>query len=335
MRSLIVAVILALVSAAATAAELEVAFFNVESDHSERRTIGNQIARYYRDHQIDLWAFAEIWDQDWEREFIDEISKAHDRATRQDIEFRGVLGETGGDNRLLVVYSPAKLEVVRSEELSGLAIRRSNPSPLMVHFRLRGGPEFLLVVARLDRYREEVREQAAEGLNRWASSQTLPVLAVGTFGFGWATKDDGATREPAYDELVAGDVFSWVRPGKVVATECGPSETVEDFVFVAGQARDWPVKTRVLSPAPNYCPDSDLTSSHRPLLAQIVYQDANAVLPVVAATPSTLPVGLPTAEDQLDPATREEILRRIAVIEAELDALKALLGVEDVLEAAR
>ena len=92
-----------------------------------------------------------------------------------------------------------------------------------------------------------------------------------------------------------------------VATECGPSETVEDFVFVAGQARDWPVKTRVLSPAPNYCPDSDLTSSHRPLLAQIVYQDANAVLPVVAATPSTLPVGLQI----LGPAFGEEMVLRV------------------------
>jgi hypothetical protein len=328
MRSLVLASLAVLFSGLASAAELNVAFFNVESDHSERRTIGSQITRYYRDFQIDLWAFAEVWDEDWRREFVDDISKAHDRVTREDIEFRTVFGETGGDNRLLVVYNPAKLEVVASQELAGLDIRRSNPAPLAIHFRLRGGPEFMLLVARLDRYREEAREQAAEGLNRWVTQQTLPVVVGGTFGFGWSTKDNGASREAGFDKLIGGDVLTWVRPSRVVATECGPARNVDDFIFVGGPARDWPIKTRVLSDAPNYCPDSDLTSSHRPLLARITYEDANAVLPVVAASPSTLPAGLPSADKQLDPATREEILRRIALIEAELAALKELLGVE-------
>jgi hypothetical protein len=328
MRSLFLASLTVLFSGLASAAELNVAFFNVESDHSERRTIGAQITRYYRDFQIDLWAFAEVWDDDWRREFVDDISKAHDRATREGIEFRTVFGETGGDNRLLVVYNPARLEVVASQELAGLDIRRSNPAPLAIHFRLRGGPEFMFLVARLDRYREEAREQAAEGLNRWVTQQTLPVVVGGTFGFGWSTKDNGASREAGFDKLVGGDVLTWVRPSRVVATECGPARNVDDFIFVGGPARDWPIKTRVLSDAPNYCPDSDLTSSHRPLLARITYEDANAVLPVVAASPSTLPAGLPSADKQLDPATREEILRRIALIEAELAALKELLGVE-------
>ncbi len=335
MRSLFLASVAVLFSGFASAAELDVAFYNVESDHSDRRTIGAQIARYYRDHEVDLWAFAEVWDDDWRREFVDEISTAHDRATREDIEFETVFGATGGDNRLLVVYNPAKLQVVRSEELSGLDIRRSNPAPLAVHFRLRGGPEFMLLVSRFDRYREDDREQAAEGLNRWVGEQTLPVLAVGTFAFGWSTKDDGATREPGFDKLTAGEVLSWVRPSRIVATECGPKRNVEDFIFAGGAARDWPIKVRTLSDAPSYCPDSDSTSSHRPLLARISYQDSNAVLPQVEATPSTLPVGLPSAEKQLDPATREEILRRIAIIEAELEALKTLLGVEPVAELAR
>ncbi len=335
MRSLFIASVAVLFSGLASAAELNVALFNVESDHSERRTIGDQIARYYRDYAIDLWAFAEVWDEDWSREFVDDISKAHDRATREDIEFETVFGETGGDNRLLIVYNPAKLEVLASQELAGLDIRRSNPAPLAVHFRLRGGPEFMFVVTRFDRYREEAREQAAEGLNRWVAQQTLPVLAVGTFGFGWSTKDDGASREPGFDKLIAGGALTWVRPSRIVPTECGPERNVEDFILVGGPARDWPIKVRVLSDAPNYCPDSDLTSSHRPLLARIGYEDADAVLPVVEATPSTLPAGIPSAEKQLDPATREEILRRIAVIEAELEALKSLLGVEPVREPAR
>ncbi len=335
MRSVFIALVIIVLAGPAAAAELQVALFNVESDHSERRTIGAQIARYYRDHEIDLWAFTEVWDEDWENEFLGDIAKAYDRATGDDIAFRSVFGESGGDNRLLVIYNPAKLEVVATNELAGLDIRRSNPAPLAVHFRLRGGPEFMLLVARLDRYREEARAQAAAGINRWAAEQSLPILAMGTFGFGWSTRDDGATREPAFDQMIANDVLRWAQPEKIVATECGPGKTVEDFIFVGGSARDWPMRTRVLSTAPNYCPDSDLTSSHRPLLTQFTYEDENAVMPVVAATPSTLPQGMPTATEQLDPATREEILRRIAVIEAELDALKSLLGVEELIDPVR
>jgi len=77
------------------AAELSMVLFNVESDHSERRTLGDQVARYYRDHRVDVWGFAEVWDEDWVRQFTrDDPGRAqqareYGRATERAFAFGG------------------------------------------------------------------------------------------------------------------------------------------------------------------------------------------------------------------------------------------------------
>lgn len=99
--------------------------------------------------------------------------------------------------------------------------------------------ELLFMVNHLYRSKATKRHEQATGLNDWAKTQTLPVIAVGDYNFDWSIPTGDTNHDKGYDNMVINGVFTWVRPETLVKTHCSHHNGVLDFVFVSGDAQSW------------------------------------------------------------------------------------------------
>lgn len=295
-------VLLALgISMPAWAQTLTVAGFNVESGAANANVIAEQIGPL---DGIDLWGFSEV------------KNSTDARALRQGAEdgesgtFESVLGTTGGQDRLLIVYNASRLELVGSGELHDLNIGGSVRAPLWARFRLKpSGPEFIFMVNHLYRGNTAGRHAQAQGLRTWAQSQAVPVIATGDYNFDWHFQTGDTNHDRGYDLMTEGGFFRWVRPpAPLVPTNCSGHGSVLDFVFVSGEAQSWQAESEILFPEDSYCPDTPSTSDHRPVLARF---------------------DLAREEPPPAPSGKEAVMRKIEALERELSKLRALVEALD------
>lgn len=255
---------------------LTVVSFNLQSGHANPDYLAREAVAAVP--EADLWGLSEVADASW----LERFDRAAEGAGGG--RFETILGTTGGDDRLGVVYGD-RLELVGTSELSEINAYGRVRAPLVARFRVRfdgqasagrgsdsegaNSEEFLFLVNHLYRSDREARHQQARLLNQWARSQTLPVVAVGDYNFDWDAPSNGQRRDRGYDFLTEGGVFVWVRPAAIVPTHCSDRyQSVLDFVFVAGTARDWSARSEILFPEASYCPDDRRQSDHRPVLAR-------------------------------------------------------------------
>jgi hypothetical protein len=282
----------------AAAQTLTVAGFNVESGAANPRVIAEQIGPL---RGIDLWGFSEVRNADEGRLLAAGASDGEDGT------FESILGSTGGQDRLLIVYNSARLDLVQKGEINELNIGGNVRAPLWAQFRLKpSGLELIFMVNHLYRGSTAGRHAQAQGLNDWARTRTVPVIATGDYNFDWHFQTGDTTHDRGFDLMTAGDVFRWVRPpAPLTPTNCSSHKSVLDFVFVAGAAQDWQGSGEILFPESSYCPDTASTSDHRPVLARFE-------------------VGREPVPEDLT-AQKQEILRKIQALEQELAALKTLV----------
>ncbi len=285
----------------AFAQSLTVAGFNVESGAANPRVIAEQIGPL---RDIDLWGFSEVKDAGEGRLLAAGASDGESGT------FESILGSTGGQDRLLIVYNNDRLDLVQSGEISELNIGGNVRAPLWAQFRLKpSGPEFIFMVNHLYRGNTAGRHAQAQGLNDWARARTVPVIATGDYNFDWHFQTGDTNHDRGFDLMTAGGAFQWVRPpAPLIPTNCSSHKSVLDFVFVAGAARDWQGKAEILFPESSYCPDTASTSDHRPVLARFKVGEGEG------------------GEESDDFAARkQEILQKIQTLEQELATLKALV----------
>lgn len=282
----------------ASAQTLTIAGFNVESGAASPQVIANQIGPL---QDIDLWGFSEV------RNANDGLILAQGAADGESGNFESILGSTGGEDRLLIVYNSDRLELIESGEINELNLGGNVRAPLWARFQVEpSGPELIFMVNHLYRSNNERRHAQARGLNEWARSQTLPVIATGDYNFDWHFQTGDTNHDNGYDLMTADGVFTWVRPpAPLVPTNCSSHKSVLDFFFVSGPAQQWQAESEILFPQSSYCPDSSTTSDHRPVLARF---ELDTVI-----------------DDGGGNAAKEEILRKIQALEQELAALKALV----------
>ncbi len=276
---------------AANAQQLTVASFNVESGEATTSRLRQDIRRV---PASDVWGFSEVLNDSWGAAFETELSSTGTNYDR-------ILGTTGGDDRLLIVYNAARLERIRHFEL--LDIGTGGRAPLVAHLRFRdGGQEFLFMVNHLNRGNAARRHEQATLLNNWAMTQPLPVIAVGDYNFDWNLPNGDANHDLGYDNLTRGDVFRWVRPATLIKTQCDPNfNSVLDFVFVTGAAKAWPATSVIQFPETSYCQDDNQRSDHRAV---------HAAFTLAAARPDDF---------------RARLLERIEALERELRELKRMV----------
>lgn len=287
--------VVVLVPQASLGQDLTVASFNVESGDAEPPTLTEHLRRI---PGTDIWGFSEVKDASWARAFDTAL-------TAPGNEYETILGTTGGDDRLLIVFNSSKLERLGSQELMAINIGGTGRAPLVGHFRRRaGGEEFLFVVNHLFRGNATARRQQATALNTWAAGQTLPIVAVGDYNFDWNLPDGDADHDVGFDNMVANSVFRWVRPSTLIKTQCDPQfNSVLDFVFVADGAKTWSGEAEILFPETSYCQDDTRRSDHRPVRAEFAFA---GVEPIETNTDIIL-------------------LQRIEAIERQLEELKRLI----------
>ena len=259
MRSAFIAALTALalaVTMTVQAEQLRVIGFNVEGGWKSDAYIETITRQVEALSPAGLWGFSEVTAQGWPRRLKNAAGPRSDM----------VLGSTSED-RLLAVFNTDKLTLVKSFELKHLQFGKHARPPLVLHLRFKAtGTEFLFVVNHLHRRAKDKRSQQARGLNIWAASQTLPIIAVGDYNFDWNIPPAPAYRDRGYDLMTADDVFAWVRPDVLIKTHCDEKyNSVLDFVFVANAAKNWPRESRIL----DGCPDTASTSDHRPVELKI------------------------------------------------------------------
>jgi len=285
----------------ANANELKVASFNVESGGAVPAVIARKHIAPLQD--IDIWGFSEVQDETW----LPDLEQGTEEGENAD--FQTILGSTGGGDRLAIVYNSNLLEEVKHYELDDINIQGRVRSPLVGQFRFKPtGEEFLFVVNHLYRSSASSRHEQARRLNGWGRSQGLPVIAVGDYNFDWDVVS--GVHDTGWDLITADDVFTWVKPQKLVATICSNRyNSVLDFVFVSGEAKNWPASSVILygDPSDAYCPDDQTTSDHRPILA--TFSLAESIEPIE-----------PTPPNQ-----QQVLLEQIELLERELGKLKTLV----------
>jgi hypothetical protein len=300
LRRFILLPLLALAAAGqAFAADLTVAGFNVESGAANARVIAEQIGPL---RDIDLWGFSEVKNAS-EARILAEGAEDGESGT-----FESILGTTGGEDRLLIVYNSDLLDLIQTGEIQELNIGGNVRAPLWAQFRVKpSGPEFIFIVNHLYRSNTAGRHAQAQGLNDWARTRTLPVIATGDYNFDWHFQTGDTNHDRGFDLMTAGNVFEWVRPGTLLPTNCSFHQSVLDFVFVSGAAQSWESEGEILFDHPTYCPDTASTSDHRPVLARFELDEVDD-------------------QGQGDFARKkQEILQKIQELEQELGALRALV----------
>jgi endonuclease/exonuclease/phosphatase family metal-dependent hydrolase len=248
---------------------LTVITWNVESGEADPATIAEQMLDY---EDVDLWGLTEV-----ESANDAELFEAAAEAAR-DAEFGAILSESGGEDKLLILYNEERFELIDVEEIHDMNPGRRVRSPIIALLIDRETEqELAFMVNHLKSGNSSsslrIRHEQAGLLNEWgefAADLELPVIAVGDYNFYYDV--DGSSYDRGLDILEDDDVFDWVEPVELIRTQCTVDgndcrfNSVVDFIFVAGPAQEWDVISEVVVVEGDF-PDDDLTSDHRPVIA--------------------------------------------------------------------
>lgn len=281
---------------------INVIAWNIESGDSDASIIASRIEDM---NGIDIWGLSEV-----EGEHI--IAKLEAAAEDgEGADFESILGTTGAQDRLLIIYNADRFALEEEFELDETNIGGRVRAALVAHLRdLETGAHFFFMVNHLYRSRAERRHQQSRILNEWADQQTIPVIAVGDYNYDWEVEDGDADHDQGYDLLTAGGIFTWVRPERLVRTQCTARgngckfNSVLDFVFLANSPGTWQASSEIIV-TPGDFPDDRSTSDHRPVQGTIKISESSNL-----------------DQDELMDAIRARIHR----LEQELDALKSLVN---------
>ena len=233
--------------------------WNVESEGSEPATIVRELTDL---GQYDVITLTEV------------LPKAsRDFCTAFGEDYNYIMGETGRNDRMMVIYNKQALKYVRKFELDDINYKSRYRSPLVVHFKdMLTGKELLVMVNHLARGSAETRQIQAEKLVKWARDETMPIVALGDYNFDY----DFKTRKgnESFRLFMKDNVFEWVEPVELIDTNWydNPEQpdgkddypgSMLDFGFVAGSAKDWTTSCKVIVRDGDF-PDNEKTSDHRP-----------------------------------------------------------------------
>lgn len=185
-----------------------------------------------------------------------------------------VRGTTGNSDSLLLIYDKTKFELVESAEIreaGGVLLNNGrHRAPLYVRLEECFQKQPLIVILNhLARDDAEFRQQQAGAVREWARNKSTPMVAIGdcNFDYDFSTQKGNA----GFDEFIRDGVWKWIEPVRMIDTNWSGDNGVDrypdsmlDFNFVAGAAKQWNAKCRVIVRHGDF-PDDDKTSDHRPV----------------------------------------------------------------------
>lgn len=246
-------------------ATVSIVGFNTESGGSDPATVADETIAKVRGEG--LWGLVEVEDEDAANRYVAAMADPD-----SDQSFKYVYGTTGWSDRIVLAWDDTRYALESWEELYDINISGDARAPVVGHFRERTTETaFLLMANHLWRTDNSARHQQADMLNAWGAAQAAPTILVGDYNFDWEVDGGETDHDEGYDNLVADGVFEWVRPAELVKTQCSGFNSVLDFSFVGGPAREWPASALILEPGNVYCSSTneDVLSDHRPVALTI------------------------------------------------------------------
>jgi hypothetical protein len=236
--------------------------WNIESEGADIDVIAEQVVAMDR---YDLYGFTEVRPQEW--------------GAIKDALGDGYVfwySKTGYNDRTAYAISKERFEVIKKYEMGKFGDIILNPgnyrSPHVYELRDRKtDTEFAIVLNHLARGKEEIRQRQAEGIRQWAASMTIPVIAIGDYNFDYVFATEKGNK--AFDIFMSDDTWTWVKPDLLVDSNWFDGDhdgiddfpgSILDFAFVAGDAKAWNPKSRVIVRDGDF-PDDERTSDHRPI----------------------------------------------------------------------
>src|SRR5215213_2512500 len=169
---------------------LKVAGWNLESGDSATQTLTARVRTF---QGVDIWGFSELQNQ----AVLNQMTVA--AADGETGSFRSILGSTGGNDRLAIVYNSTRLRLISSEELDDINVSGTVRAPLVALFRdATSGKAFFFMVNHLYRGSAEGRHEQSRLLNLWAAGQDRAVIAVGDYNYD-VNANNPSSRDEGFD----------------------------------------------------------------------------------------------------------------------------------------
>ncbi len=261
--TIIIAMVFLLGACPVRASELAVIGFNVES--GEDTTPAKVVKDIEQMAGPALWGLTEVPD-------MPSAVMYTEAAKTSQSKFNYILGTSGNQDRLQIIYDENQLTLLATEELTEIEGSRR---PLVARFQLlRDKTEFLFMVNHLERRNVQMRNLQAQKIRQWAEKQVLPIIAVGDYNFDWDIVNQSGNK--AFQVFMKDDIWQWVKPKcleddscPLTGTQCNRRySSILDFIFVAGQAKQWQGTSEILFTEDAYCDwDQKGYSDHRPVIA--------------------------------------------------------------------
>lgn len=108
-------------------------------------------------------------------------------------------------------------------------------------------------------------------MREWARDQSVAIINIGDFNMDFDFRSQNGN--DSFVEMLKDNVWQWVRPVEFIDTNWSDSDgdgndnypdSLLDFAFVAGPAKDWNPVCKVIVRVDDF-PDDDTTSDHRPI----------------------------------------------------------------------
>jgi len=254
----------------ARAETLTVVAFNVESGGADSSRVADDMRSI---PGVDVWGLSEVQNDEVAHKFLAAAKQAGSGG------FRYILGRSGGADRLAIIYSTDKFDLIEAQELLGMRLRPNGSlsfqmrGQLSARLRLKStGSEFHFAVNHLKCCDDTANDIAWRGnqintIREWVQASPFPKIVVGDFNTPLPpNQDDTAGTEVG--KVVESGVLEWLPPPLAgrPPTHCGGS--MLDYVFVAGDAKQWAGTSEILFPEADYCiRDASDFADHRPLRA--------------------------------------------------------------------
>ena len=245
-----------------TTQNLAIIAWNVESWKNEPNVIASQLTEL---SGYDIYCLSEVSARNFDK-YLNALPDG----------YVSVSSKTGRTDRLQIIFNSNRFELLQQKELHDHEEHKLNNgthrSPLFVRLMDKGtNTEFVVMTNHLARHNNALRKQQAIGLREWGRSQNVPIVNVGDFNmdYDFHTKQGNS----AFPEIVRDNVWTWVQPQELIDTNWYDPDkdgkdnfpdSMLDFAFVAGAAKDWNPVCKVIVREGDF-PDDDTTSDHRPI----------------------------------------------------------------------
>jgi len=304
MRRTLFAFLMSVVATVAAAADESIiaVTWNVESGGAHPDTVGARIASM---DGVDIWGLCEV-DPSWALPFEQQAEAGEPG------DFKALLGGTGGNDRLLILYDMDQFEELGVFEIGWEDRYWQTPSmqprsAFVAHLRHKAADqEFFFMANHLYRGNgvDPRRLDQAKALRDWAAGQAIPVIACGDYNFDFDLDSGDAAHnmQKGLGDMTACGTFVWLEPANKITTHDSSFNSILDFFFLANAGERISGASQILVEDGDF-PDNDETPDHRPVQATITFRPAGQAA-----------------------SLKSQLQTRIALIETELSALRVAIA---------